>query len=223
MSTDFSGNGMRILYVAVTLLSVVLASAASVVAEPGPAVPDDTQPVRIVLTPPKTMRAPVSAAEIPQTAATRVALERLLAEHRCLAEVMYYEARGEGEDGQTAVARVVLNRLASGNHGNTICAVAYEGAHQTFCQFTFVCDGSLDQPKRPEAWRSAQVLAARIMTGQVSAGTEADDATYYHNTTVRPTWAPKMLRLARIGNHIFYRAPLPKAKMLNAAFRGSLQ
>ena len=54
-------------------------------------------------------------------------LARLLAEHRCLSEVMYYEARGEGEDGQKAVAEVVFHRMNTGNYGHSICAVVYEG------------------------------------------------------------------------------------------------
>ncbi len=48
------------------------------------------------------------------------------------------------------MAQVIYHRLASGRHGATICGVIYEGANQTFCQFTFACDGSLDRPK----WRT---------------------------------------------------------------------
>src|ERR1700733_14843795 len=35
-------------------------------------------------------------------------------ERRCLAEAIYFEARGESEEGQAAVAQVVLNRVSSG-------------------------------------------------------------------------------------------------------------
>ena len=41
-------------------------------------------------------------------------MTQLLAEHRCLSEVLYYEARGEGASGQKAVAEVVFHRM---NHG----------------------------------------------------------------------------------------------------------
>ncbi len=71
------------------------------------------------------------------------------------------------EEGQRAVAEVILHRLAEGGHGHTICNVVYEGVGQTFCQFTFACDGSLQQPKVSEPWRAAQVLAARLMAGEV--------------------------------------------------------
>ena len=55
-------------------------------------------------------------------------MTRLLAEHRCLSEALYYEARGEGRQGQQAVAEVVFHRMNNGNYGHSICAVVYEGA-----------------------------------------------------------------------------------------------
>jgi len=149
-------------------------------------------------------------------------MKMLSAQHRCLAEVMYFEARSEGEEGQRAVAEVILHRLDGGEHGKSICAVVYEGAGQTFCQFTFVCDGSLDKPREPEAWRQAQVLAARMLSGEVPSNVETGDATYYHTVDVHPTWAPRMARVAQIGRHIFYRAA-QKPVLISAAFRGSLQ
>ena len=38
-------------------------------------------------------------------------MTQLLAEHRCLSEVLYYEARGEGAGGQKAIAEVVFHRM----------------------------------------------------------------------------------------------------------------
>jgi spore germination cell wall hydrolase CwlJ-like protein len=133
--------------------------------------------------------------------------------------VIYFEARGESEAGQRAVAEVILNRLAKGTHGHTICSVVYEGEGQTFCQFTFACDGSLLQPRIAEPWRAAQVLAARLMVGEVPAGTTFG-AIYYHAVSVHPTWVPKKLRVTQIGNHIFYR---DRAVQFSAVFRGSVQ
>ena len=92
------------------------------------------------------------------------ALKKLVAEQRCLADVIYLEARGESD--QRAIAEVILHRLSQGAHGYTICGVVHEGAGQSFCQFTFVCDGSLDRPRLPKAWRSSQVLAARVLAGE---------------------------------------------------------
>jgi hypothetical protein len=41
----------------------------------------------------------------------------MLAEHRCLSEALYYEARGEGPKGEQAVAEVVFHRMNAGNYG----------------------------------------------------------------------------------------------------------
>ena len=147
---------------------------------------------------------------------------QLLAEHRCLAEVMYYEARGEGEEGEKAVAEVVFHRIAGGDHGHTICAVVYEGANRAVCQFSFACNGARDVRKTADAWREAQILAARILTGEVQLLDETSGATYYHATYVRPNWAPQLVRTAQIGNHVFYRQRLSATMLASNSLRGSL-
>ena len=45
---------------------------------------------------------------------------------RCLAENIYYEARGEPLNGQYAVAEVTLNRVRSPYFPKTICAVVHD-------------------------------------------------------------------------------------------------
>src|SRR5436190_4818513 len=95
------------------------------------------------------------------------ALSQLAAEHRCLSEVMYYEARGEGASGQKAIAEVVFHRMNNGNYGHSICAVVYEGATHPGCQFSFACNGEKRVAKDRDAWRNAEFLAARILTGEV--------------------------------------------------------
>src|SRR5215510_8181466 len=80
---------------------------------------------------------------------------RLSAESQCLAEVMYYEARGEVVEGQKAVAEVVLQRTRNRNFPHTICGVVHEGVQigRRDCQFSFACDGSAGRPKERAAWR----------------------------------------------------------------------
>jgi hypothetical protein len=134
-----------------------------------------------------------------------IVLGQLLAEHRCLSEVMYYEARGEGEEGQQAVAEVVFHRMEHGNYGHSICAVVYEGAGHPGCQFSFACDGELALPKEPEPWRETQILAARILTGEVRLADATGDATHFHAVSVAPDWTGDMIRTVQIGNHVFYR------------------
>lgn len=132
-------------------------------------------------------------------------LSRLVAEHRCLSEVMYYEARGEGSSGQKAIAEVVFHRMRNGNYGNSICAVVYEGAGRPSCQFSFTCNGDMRRAKDAGAWRNAEFLAARILTGEVRLANSTGGATNFHAISVEPVWAPTLKRTTQIGNHIFYR------------------
>jgi spore germination cell wall hydrolase CwlJ-like protein len=133
----------------------------------------------------------------------------LLAEHRCLSEVLYYEARGEGRQGQQAVAEVVFHRMNTGNYGHSICAVVYEGAGRPGCQFTFTCNGDLTRSKEAQAWRQSEVLAAQILTGEVPLHNATGGAINFHAISVTPDWADTMDRTTQIGNHIFYRGTVP--------------
>ena len=120
---------------------------------------------------------------------------------------MYYEARGEGANGQKAVAEVVFHRMNHGNYGHSICAVVYEGAGHAGCQFSFTCDGELAHGRDPEAWHNAEMLAARILTGEVRLHDVTGGATNFHAVSVQPDWADTLTRTTQIGNHIFYRNP----------------
>ena len=177
----------------------VQASVASVVAP--------AQPEAMPATAARAPAAPVKIVAPARSGTADLAMTQLLEEHRCLAEVMYYEARGEGQDGQMAVAEVVFHRLRHGHYGHSICSVVYEGAGNAGCQFSFTCNGELEQRKSPVAWHDAEVLAARILTGQVALRDITGDATYFHAVSVSPGWADDngMERTTQIGNHIFYR------------------
>jgi spore germination cell wall hydrolase CwlJ-like protein len=129
----------------------------------------------------------------------------LLAEHRCLSEVLYYEARGEGRQGQQAIAEVVFHRMNTGNYGHSICAVVYEGAGHPGCQFTFTCNGDLTKAKEEAAWRESEALAAQILTGEAPLKNATAGATNFHAVTVSPDWADTMKQTTQIGNHLFYR------------------
>ena len=148
--------------------------------------------------------APATAAIASQLPSDSV-MAQLLREHRCLAEVMYYEARGEGVAGQKAIAEVVFHRMNHGNYGHSICAVVHEGAGHPACQFSFVCNGAIKKAKQPRAWHRAEVLAARILTGEVPLRNTTGGATNFHAVSVTPEWAGTLERTTQIGNHIFYR------------------
>ncbi|HWC62731.1 MAG TPA: cell wall hydrolase [Rhizomicrobium sp.] len=149
--------------------------------------------------------APVAKKAVWKPAPPNHALDELLAEHRCLAEVLYYEARGEGRQGQQAVAEVVFHRMNKGRYGHSICAVVYEGAGAPGCQFSFACDGSIMRPRDEEAWKQAERVAEEILTHQMPLGNATAGATNYHAVSANPFWAPTLQVTAQIGNHIFYR------------------
>jgi spore germination cell wall hydrolase CwlJ-like protein len=116
----------------------------------------------------------------------------------CLAEAVYYEARGEPTQGRAAVAYVVLNRAESGKFPETPCAVVAEG-----CQFSYRCDG------RPEALAvradrdAAFATAKAVLTGAVADPTNG--ALFFHASRIRPGWFETRARVGKIGNHVFYR------------------
>jgi spore germination cell wall hydrolase CwlJ-like protein len=126
-------------------------------------------------------------------------------EQRCLAEAVYFEARGEGRKGQTAVAQVVLNRVKNPAYPSTICGVVYQNqSMRNACQFSFACDGIKDVVRPGRAWHRAELVARDTTFGGVwleNVGT----ATHYHATSVRPNWAAVFTKKAKIGRHVFYQ------------------
>ncbi|MGZ2411510.1 spore germination cell wall hydrolase CwlJ-like protein [Sphingomonas sp. F9_3S_D5_B_2] len=122
----------------------------------------------------------------------------------CLASAVYYEAGSQDDDGERAVAQVVLNRVRHPAFPSSVCAVVYEGSTRpTGCQFTFTCDGSLY--RRPDAagWRRAYLIAEQALDGAVFA--PVGWATHYHANYVVPYWASTLTKNAVVGAHIFYR------------------
>jgi spore germination cell wall hydrolase CwlJ-like protein len=122
----------------------------------------------------------------------------------CLAQAVYYEAAREPLKGQQAVAQVVLNRVRHPAYPKSVCGVVYEGAAKaTGCQFTFTCDGSLRGRPEPALWARAEDVARRALAGYVDP--DVGSATHYHAVYVAPYWAPSLVKMTQVGQHIFYR------------------
>jgi exopolysaccharide biosynthesis WecB/TagA/CpsF family protein len=122
----------------------------------------------------------------------------------CLTQAVYYEAASEGVDGGRAVAQVVLNRLRHPGYPSTVCGVVYEGADRgTGCQFTFVCDGSLQRTPVTALWARSRKIAVEALAGKVFG--PVGHATHYHADYVLPYWADMLDKSVQIGRHIFYR------------------
>ena len=186
--------------VLIAALAIILATASAAV---GASLTNHAAAAQAALVKPVSVKiTPVVAANLPGPDA---AMTKLLAEHRCLSEVLYYEARGEGDKGEKAVAEVVFHRMNTGNYGHSICAVVYEGAGHPGCQFSFTCNGDLNRRKEVGAWSQSERLAAEILTDQAWRKDSTGGATNYHAVSVSPDWAPTLEKTGQIGNHIFYR------------------
>lgn len=122
----------------------------------------------------------------------------------CLAQALYFEARGESVRGQFAVAEVILNRVDSAKFPSTLCKVIHQGTGRKYaCQFTYTCDGNPEVIHEKAAYQRVGKIAKFMMDGAPRDLT--DGATYYHTKAVNPRWARKFARTTTIGVHHFYR------------------
>lgn len=135
----------------------------------------------------------------------------------CLTSAIYYEAGNEPDEGQRAVAQVVLNRVRHPAWPNSVCGVVYQGAERTdmLCQFTFSCDGAMARMPAAQPWARARRAAEVALSGKSFAPVGL--ATFYHTLAVRPSWSSKLDPVAVVGAHIFYQ--MRGANGLSSAFR----
>lgn len=126
-------------------------------------------------------------------------------EQQCLANGIYFEARGESTKGQAAVAQVILNRVRNPAYPATICGVVYQNkSWHNRCQFSFACDNIVDRVNSKRNWKIAREIAMATTAGKIWLK-EVGSSTHYHATYVRPAWAKTMKKVGRIGLHVFYR------------------
>jgi len=145
---------------------------------------------------------------------TRVEPARIEAEHRnaataqrraldlqCLAENIYFEARGEPLDGQRAVAEVTLNRTRSPYFPHTICAVVHETQwdplrRRLVAHFSWTELSVLSEPTG-SAWKQAMTVANAAYDDTYMP--VVPGALFYHANSIRPDWRgprPPSRRLA---------------------------
>lgn len=149
---------------------------------------------------------PEEPVQVPADAASLAALvDALPAEAplsrdvECLAQAVYFEARGEPLDGQLAVAQVIVNRTRSPQFPPDYCGVVAQRA-----QFSFVRNGRIPAaPRDTRAWQRASAIAR--IAHQDLWDSPAEDALFFHASTVRPGWARTKLARATIERHVFYR------------------
>ena len=123
---------------------------------------------------------------------------------QCLTDAIYYEAASESDDGQRAVAQVILNRARHPVFPATVCGVVYQGSERASgCQFSFACDGAMARVPSRTGWARAMRNASAALNGQVFAPVGL--ATHYHTYAVTPAWNRTLVMTDAIGAHFFHR------------------
>jgi N-acetylmuramoyl-L-alanine amidase len=115
----------------------------------------------------------------------------------CLAEAVYFEARGTGRTGTEAVAHVVVNRAESPSFPNSVCGVVADR-----CQFSYRCDGRPDVLVDPKDRAQAIQTAESVLTGapDITRG-----ALFFHAAWAEPGWFNSRSRVGKFGGNVFYR------------------
>lgn len=122
---------------------------------------------------------------------------------QCLTQAIYYEAASEPDDGQRAVAQVVLNRVRHPAFPATVCGVVFQGSEKRGCQFSFACDGAMARIPSRAGWARAARVAGAALAGSVFA--PVGMATHYHTYAVTPAWNRSLVMTGVFGAHFFHR------------------
>lgn len=122
---------------------------------------------------------------------------------QCLTTAIYYEAASEPDDGQAAVAQVILNRVRHPAFPASVCGVVFQGSERAGCQFSFACDGAMARVPMRSAWDRARRAAAQALAGGVFPGVGL--ATHYHTYAVTPSWNRSLVMTGAFGAHFFHR------------------
>lgn len=121
----------------------------------------------------------------------------------CLAEALYFEARGTSYEGERAVGEVILNRAADSRFPATVCGVIdqrYNGS----CQFSYRCDAiPNDQFSEPAELVKMRQISYELLTNRQEDITHG--ALYFHAASMVPGWFGTLSKRGQFGGNIFYR------------------
>jgi N-acetylmuramoyl-L-alanine amidase len=115
---------------------------------------------------------------------------------QCLAGAIYFESKGEPLTGQLAVAEVIINRAKSGRFPADVCDVVKQRG-----QFSFVRGGQIPAINAGTAYRTAIAVAKVALADAWNS--PAEKALYFNTADRRPS--VRAVKVASIGNHVFYR------------------
>lgn len=122
------------------------------------------------------------------------------ADEDCLAKNIYHEAGVEPTLGKFAVAQVTLNRLRDGRWGHNICKVVYAPSQFSW---TLYKKQRYAQPKGP-LWTQSREVARSVLADGYRVANLKDSILYHADYIKEPVWAKSVVKIQRIGQHIFY-------------------
>jgi spore germination cell wall hydrolase CwlJ-like protein len=145
----------------------------------------------------------------PTTPAYHSLPKHVRAQVDCIADNIYFEARGELIQGQIAVGLVTLNRVQHGKYPSTPCRVVRQTTDEV-CQFSWWCDASLrhaQSHRRTVEYKIISNLAVDMYFNRPRYKDITRWAVFYHATHVNQhrLGVDNLVKTAHIGNHIFYR------------------
>ena len=117
---------------------------------------------------------------------------------KILAEVGYFEARGESDEGVYAVMLVVMNRVKSNKWGNTVKDVVHQPWQFSYRYHPVYKMGMLDKKQELRMLSLAYDVYARSVEDFTGG------ATHYHTLDTKPFWSRNMAPRGVYGNHVFY-------------------
>jgi spore germination cell wall hydrolase CwlJ-like protein len=123
---------------------------------------------------------------------------------KCLADNIYFEARGEKSIGKKAVALITINRLKHDKFANTICGVVYEKTPFGKCQFSWTCNRYYKITDYA-AYKKCKKIAINVIVNYDYIHDFTHGATFFHNHKAAPKWSRKHKKTISIGKHTFYK------------------
>lgn len=142
---------------------------------------------------------------------------KAITQYECMAEAIYFEARGSSYADQAAVADVIMNRVESKDFPNTVCKVVHQAKYSKWwlkthnklvpirnkCQFSYYCDGKSDKIKDKDSYKRVKSLSFKVyVLGRFRGITEG--ATFYQAKYVDTEWFKTLKFITRIGSHNYY-------------------
>ncbi|TGP51191.1 cell wall hydrolase [bacterium M00.F.Ca.ET.230.01.1.1] len=135
-----------------------------------------------------------------------------LKDKECLQRAMFFESNRSSRDGMIAVGTVVMNRLRSGQHGNTICEVVGEPG-----QFA---PGVLTRPMNSRALPDVEAAADAVLKGERKA--KLKNTMYFHTAGLHFPYKNMHYTMVAGGNAFYEKRgrnwqPLPDEPMVAMA------